>query len=216
MVFGFGDTLAARQVLERAGDRVRPEQRVWHRGLTAELRRDFASAVQSFAAYPASLRTKHALVAVFADRMGDTVTARAHADSLLAIAAPRLESAASRANLRQVAVSRYELAIVHAIHGRHDEAVREAEEGLRLLPFRSHRSAASLARELVWVYMRAGRPDDAVALLRRILAFPGGETHHGLRLNPRYDGLREHPGFQALVADTAPRAAADTGANGSS
>lgn len=201
LVMGLGDTARARQVFEEAESHVRAEERAWQRALVAEFGRDFPAAIEGFGSWPTISRIKYGLVAVFADRLGDTAVARAHADSLGAIASARLENGIRRGNVGQIAVSRYELGIVHAVHGRWEEAIREAEEGLRLAPFTAHRSAARLARDLVWVYMRAGRYDDAVELLRRITAFPGGETYHGLRLNPRYDGLRGHAGFQAILRE---------------
>jgi hypothetical protein len=44
-----------------------------------------------------------------------------------------------------------------------------------------------------------GDHDRAVALLKELLSVPSQLSPALLRLDPAWDGLREHPGFQALV-----------------
>jgi tetratricopeptide (TPR) repeat protein len=102
-----------------------------------------------------------------------------------------------------MALARYRLAIVNVVRGRHEEAVREGEEALRLVPLDGHPQAPGQAFRLVLAYVAAGRHDEAVRLLERLLEVPGaggGSTVHALRLNPgELDSLRDHPGFQTLL-----------------
>lgn len=199
LALGRGDTARAGELIAQAKPHVRKAEHAWLRAVVAEFRRDFPAAIEGFASWPGISRTKYLFVSRLADRMAWTETARAHADSLERIAADRLERAIRLQNVRQMAVAHYEMAIVHAIYGRHEEAVREGEEGLRLMPLGTFSSAPSLAQGLVWIYARAGRHRDAVRLLERLLEVPGGETIHALRFNPIYDALREDPGFRALL-----------------
>lgn len=199
LALGHGDTARAGKLIDEAEPYVREAEHAWLRAIVEEFRRDFPAAVEGFGSWPAASRTKHLFVSRLADQIGWTATAEAHADSLERIAADRLERAIRLQNVRQMAVAHYEMARVHAIYGRHDEAIREGEEGLRLMPPGTFSSAPSLAQGLVWIYARAGRHEEALRLLERLLELPGGETIHSLRFNPVYDALREDPGFRALL-----------------
>lgn len=201
LALGQGDTARAARLLEEAGPYVRREERAWLRAIVAEFRRDFPTAIQGFRSWPAPSRTKYLYVARLADRVGDAKLAAAYADSLRRMAEARLTKAIRHQNVPQMAVARYDLGRVHAIRGDAGEAVRQAEQGLRLVPLGSAGPAPGLAQGLVWIYARAGREDDAVRLLERLLEIPGGETVHALRLNPVYDALRDHPGFRALIRE---------------
>jgi TolB-like protein/Flp pilus assembly protein TadD len=202
-MFGFGDTTRARQVFEAAEGLVSERERAWQRALAAWFRRDYAAAIEEFAAWPRPDPIKYEFLARIAYSAGEMDVARIYADSLEIIAAPRLEKAIERQNEPQMAIAKYELAMVNVIRGRYEEAVREAEEALRLVPLDFHPQAPGLAFRLVLAYVAAGRHDDAVRLLERLLEVPGaggGSTVHGLRLNPgELDSLRDHPGFQALL-----------------
>lgn len=199
LALGQGDTARAGELIAEAEPHVRQAEHAWLRAVVEEFRRNFPTAIEGFASWPAISRTKYLFVSRLADRMGRTETAKAHADSLERIAADRLERAIRLQNVRQMAVAHFEMARVHAIYGRHEEAIREGEVGLRLMPLETFASAPSLAQGLVWIYARAGHHRKAVQLLERILEVPGGETTHALRFNPIYDALRDDPGFRALV-----------------
>lgn len=199
VALGQGDTARAAGLVEEAGPYVRREEHAWLRAIVAEFRRDFPTAIEGFRSWPAPSRTKYLYVARLADRVGDAELAGAYADSLRRMAEARLTKAIRHQNVPQMAVARYDLGRVHAIPGDAGEAVRQAEEALRLMPLGSAGPAPGLVQGLVWIYARAGREDEAVRLLERLLEIPGGETVHALRLNPVYDALRDHPGFRALT-----------------
>ena len=95
------------------------------------------------------------------------------------------------------------LALAEAYVGDRDEAVRLADEGVMIFPI-SHDAVDGTDRVL-WqahVYTVAGRHDEAVDLLRHLLSVPAHlVTVPLLRLDLRWDPLRDHPGFQALVAE---------------
>ncbi len=46
----------------------------------------------------------------------------------------------------------------------------------------------------------AGEVDAALDEIEQLLAGPGYVSVHTLRLDPRWDPIREHPRFQALLA----------------
>ncbi len=85
--------------------------------------------------------------------------------------------------------------------GRMDEAVREGERGVELLPpekeaYRGTYRVEDLAR----IYMMAGRQDDAIRQLDILLSRPSQVSVTLLRLDPWWDPLRKNPRFEALLA----------------
>jgi tetratricopeptide (TPR) repeat protein len=89
------------------------------------------------------------------------------------------------------------LAIVYAGLGRRDQAVETALEIKAGLPT-SWQARPNLAR----VYVMLGDFDDALDQIEWLLGNPTTDpplTVGGLRAHPRWDPLRDHPRFQALL-----------------
>ncbi len=83
--------------------------------------------------------------------------------------------------------------------GRNEEAIREGEEGLRLMPPEKEawRGAWRVA-DLAQIEAMTGREDEAIERLRFLLSVPSDFSVWLLRLDPAWDPLRENPGFEAL------------------
>ncbi len=86
--------------------------------------------------------------------------------------------------------------------GRAEEAAREGEEGVRLMPpereaWRGARRLADLAR----IYAMTGRAEEAIDRLEYLLSVPSDHSVWTLRLDPSWDPLRGNPRFDALVAE---------------
>ncbi len=60
-------------------------------------------------------------------------------------------------------------------------------------------SGRTIAEERARIVAQAGEVDAALDEIERLLAGPGLSVHT-LRLDPRWDTIREHPRFQALLA----------------
>jgi serine/threonine-protein kinase len=93
------------------------------------------------------------------------------------------------------------LGIAYAGLGRRRDAIREGEQAVTLLPiqgdaFRGYYRAWDMAR----IYAMVGEYDAAVDRLEHLLSIPGHLTPAWLRIDPTWDPLRGHPGFQRLVA----------------
>ncbi len=92
------------------------------------------------------------------------------------------------------------LGIAYAGLGRVDEAIRAGERGVELLPL-SKDAWRGLYRveELALTLTMTGRYDAAIDRIELLLSVPGDMSVARLRLDPRWDPLRQHPRFRALL-----------------
>ncbi len=95
---------------------------------------------------------------------------------------------------------RSSLGIALAGLGRAEDAVREGEKGVRLMPveveaWRGGYRAIDLAR----IYSMTGRVDEAIQQLEYVMSIPADLSAWELRLDPMWDPLRGDPRFEALV-----------------
>jgi hypothetical protein len=61
-------------------------------------------------------------------------------------------------------------------------------------------SGPEVAEDRARILAQAGDADAALDEIERLLAGPSWLTVHTLRLDPRWDPIREHPRFKALLA----------------
>ncbi len=92
------------------------------------------------------------------------------------------------------------LAYFYALLGRHDEAIREAETGVRLLPDSVSAVRAPIrVGTLTEVYVMVGEHEAAIDQLEHLLSVPSYFSARQLELDPIWKPLRDHPRFQALL-----------------
>ncbi len=85
--------------------------------------------------------------------------------------------------------------------GRRQEALREARWLEQSVVYREDAyTGPDLAEERARILAQAGDVDAALDEIEQLLAGPGYLSVHRLRLDPRWDPIREHPRFQALLA----------------
>jgi TolB-like protein/predicted Ser/Thr protein kinase len=88
----------------------------------------------------------------------------------------------------------------HAILGRKDEAIREGRRGVELLPLSKDALEGPYYIEtLAQIYADVGEHELAIDLLEQLLSIPSWTTVHTLRLDRRWNSLRDNPRFQALL-----------------
>jgi serine/threonine-protein kinase len=121
--------------------------------------------------------------------------ALAHYDS----ARVHLEALASDSLWEQHVLGR--LAIAYAGLGRRDQAVETVVKGKALIPAVGsafHPEGANYP-EFAVAHVMVGDFDDALDQIEWMLEDPSSMTVGGLRAHPRWDPLRDHPRFQALL-----------------
>jgi TolB-like protein/tetratricopeptide (TPR) repeat protein len=93
------------------------------------------------------------------------------------------------------------LGVAYAGLGRREEAVREGQRGVDLLPV-SKDSVYGIPHviDLAHIYTLLGDPEKAVAQLEFLLSRPGWVSVPWLRMDPRWRPLYGNSGFEALLA----------------
>ncbi|MEK6768306.1 MAG: hypothetical protein AABY85_04875 [Gemmatimonadota bacterium] len=90
--------------------------------------------------------------------------------------------------------------------GRRDEALREARWLQQSVVYREDAfDGPNVAEDRARILAQAGEADAALDEIERLLAGPSWLSVHTLRLDPRWDPIREHPRFRALLARYAGR-----------
>ncbi len=199
-----GDTAAARETMaqvERLGFLTAPDVVpaamfvYWLGGrfddaisLLDRLPRDFASDIQYW------YLPKELLYAETLHRMGRTEAARAHFES----ASVALE-ALVRSDTTEARYAR-SLGIAYARLGRREEAIRMARLGVDLLPVeREALRGVYGVEDLAAVYTIVGEHGAAIDRLEYLLSIPSMMSVPLLRIDPRWDALRDQPRFQRMV-----------------
>jgi tetratricopeptide (TPR) repeat protein len=97
---------------------------------------------------------------------------------------------------------RYRLALGWAYAGldRKDEAIREGKLAVELVPVsKDALLGPELLEELARTYIMVGEYEAALDKIDYLLSIPGWLSVSLLRMDPRYDPLRDNPRFQALL-----------------
>jgi tetratricopeptide (TPR) repeat protein len=128
--------------------------------------------------------------------VGDSVGARSAFDSARVAIQALVDDDPAEPRYRSA------LGLAMAGLGLREEAIREGEEGVRLMPpEREAWRGAWRVLELARIYAMTGRDEEAIDRLEYLLSVPSDWSRWTLRLDPDWDPLRENPRFQALVAE---------------
>jgi len=99
------------------------------------------------------------------------------------------------------------LGVVDAALGNKEDAIREGERAVELIPVsKSAIEGSVLTQYLAIIYAWTGDKDCAIERLAEAAKLPGSHVTYGyLRLHPLWDPLRGDPRFEAIVASLAPK-----------
>jgi len=99
-----------------------------------------------------------------------------------------------------------EIALLDAGLGRKQEAIREGQRAVELLPIsKDALFGPDLMRKLAWVYAWTGEPNLAIEKLEMLSKIPVDVSYGDLRFNPCWDSLRGDPRFEKVVTSLKPR-----------
>ena len=99
------------------------------------------------------------------------------------------------------------LGVVDAVLGNKQDAIREGERAVELLPVsKNSLEGPMLIQYLAVIYAWTGDKDRAIERLSEATRLPGSHVTFGnLHLNPLWDPLRGNPRFEVIVASLAPK-----------
>ena len=131
--------------------------------------------------------------------------ARARGDkqkALAAFAAAREKREAQSGDKAKDAFYFADIAKLDAGLGRKEEAIREAQQAVELVPIaKDSLNGPTLVANLALVYAWTGDRDRALEQLEKIATLPGlAPTYGDLRFNPCWDDLRGDKRFDKIVA----------------
>ena len=130
----------------------------------------------------------------WARRHGETVRARAYADSARTILERRIAADPNEPGVRM------DLASAYALLGRKADALREATKATQILPVsRDGIDGPDLQKDYAFVEMLVGESDAAVRRLGTLLSIPSDLSVNVLRVDPTWAPLRTNPAFQRLI-----------------
>ena len=93
------------------------------------------------------------------------------------------------------------LGIVYAGLGKYEKAVDFAQRAYTLMPYENDIIRGEIAlTDLAFVYMKAGRYEDALGEIDFLLSKPSEMTINLLEIDPKWAALKEQPGFRKLAA----------------
>ena len=171
------------------------------RAYTFVFARDFKAALNvwvSTADTAADQRRRLSAKATIRALEGDFTGAHPDAENARQLLEERLRQ---RPNER---VSMRELIWVYVALKRDADALKLAQQAVELLPpERDALLGNSNLAGLAEVEARTGGASDAIAILRRLLSVPAGETVsiERLKIDPVWDPIRNDPGFQQLLSE---------------
>jgi TolB-like protein/DNA-binding winged helix-turn-helix (wHTH) protein/Flp pilus assembly protein TadD len=214
-VFRKGDPAAGRKILENIpAGRVTDGIVTVSRWDLAMLERDYAAAEKILMEAPSEdfsrdfAAPKTYYQARVALARGDTETARRY------LAVGRADAEKGLRENPESAERHAQLGLISAYMQMKEDAIRESRQAVELDPesqnaFHGAKHAANLAL----VYSLVGEPDQAIALIERLLSTPGpvecsdyphNMTLADLRLRWEWDSLRSDPRFQKILAGLEP------------
>jgi len=98
------------------------------------------------------------------------------------------------------------LGVVDAVLGNKEDAIREGEHAIKLLPVsKSAAEGALLMKNLAVIYAWTGEKDRAIEQLAETAQLFNDLSYGHLRLNPLWDPLRGDSRFEAIVTSLAPK-----------
>jgi TolB-like protein/Tfp pilus assembly protein PilF/class 3 adenylate cyclase len=172
------------------------------RGEAFVLGRDFKAALKTWATGTASTtneRQRLAAKAMIRLLAGDIAGAKPDADKARELLEARLREDPNDFRSRRA------LSWVYLALNRKTDAVNIAQQAVELLPLEKDAVLGSgNLGGLAEIQARTGATAEAVENLKKLLSIPAGETVSiaRLKVDPVWDPIRNHPGFQQLLAGT--------------
>jgi tetratricopeptide (TPR) repeat protein len=203
-----GNPVAAQPLLAQVPLDFSSTEEIWDTRFTAALYlRDYDAANRLIAATPAKwadFLVGGPFSGTISESWGDGLVARLRGDKQKAqavFAAARKKVDATWGDKSKDELYFERVAILDAGLGRKEEAIREAQRAVDLMPIAKD-SVIGVGRvvNLALVYAWTGERDRALEQLKIVATIPAGPSYGDLRFNPCWDSLRADKRFDKIVA----------------
>jgi tetratricopeptide (TPR) repeat protein len=196
-----GDAEAARVVLEAAPANPDPMAPVIDKSLHWLYERKYRKALDRLSSLPdraiqssMMLLSRDNLSAQAHSLLGESEKARAAYQEARAFLESELRKNPEDARLHSA------LGVAYAGLGRKEEAIREGERALELLPVsRDATTGPFRIEKLALIYTMVGEYDAALDQIEYLLSIPSFFSVQILQVDPRLDPLREHPRYREII-----------------
>jgi len=186
-----GDLKESRMVLDRAMENIDPNKLIEQQGYLYYFERNFSEALNVF---ESDKRNWYRWKGFLHSQLGHPDKSHSYYDSMRVEAINQLNK--NPKNVRALS----NLGLAYAGLGRKGEAIEKGLEAVELLPLsKDALSGIDGVEYLARIFTMVGEYDKAIDQLELLLSIPSRLTEYILRLDPRWDSLREHPRFIKLV-----------------
>jgi TolB-like protein len=200
-IYKTSSTESARQVLDKASKRVNPVDLLWELAYFDiydghyQDALDRLGSIEEEANKGSTVYTpKEALVGLIYELMGQPDQAHAYFKKAQALLEKKTLEWPDDARTHA------ELGKVHAHLGLKDQAIREGQTAVDLLPVSKDALDGPIYLiDLAQIYTIVGEYDAAIEKLEHLLEIPGGVHLGELKVDPVWTPLRDHPRFQVLL-----------------
>jgi len=188
-----GDLIKSREALDEAMKNIDPNKLIGMRARLFYYERKFSEALNLLESDTAKRYISKAFTNL---KLGNLETALSYFDSLKV----EKEDLLTKDPKNHHAL--LDLGGAYAGLGNKEKAIEKALEAVELLPLtKDALVGADLLHGLAHVYVMVGEYDKAIDQLEFLLSIPSSITVSGLKLDPTWDSIRDHPRFIKLIAD---------------
>lgn len=201
-----GDAKMARAILDRMPETPQSTDPLWIFGnmYTQELyERDYEAALERATSLPVNedvidldlydQKPISHFIGLAYYLMGDSVSAREHFRAAQARLETEIEQRPDDSRLHSA------LGVACAALGRRDDAIREGELGAELSSNDHPYARQGRIEDLAFVYVLIGDHDAALDRIEQVLSRPAFFSVGLLRLDPKWDPLRDHPRYAEIL-----------------
>jgi TolB-like protein/tRNA A-37 threonylcarbamoyl transferase component Bud32 len=202
-----GDTRRAGEILDHLPDVPQARDPVWifYNFFRQDLyERDYENALRRIASLPVDMDIYEEMRVYFPKTqlrglvyylMGNTEAARASFDSARVVLETEVENRPDRSPIHS------SLGIAYAVLGQKDSAIREGKLAVDRLVSRASWYKSAFVQDLAFIYVLVGDYDAALDQIEYLLSVPCEFSVGLLKLDPRWDPLRDHPRYQKLLKE---------------
>ncbi|UCE06600.1 MAG: protein kinase [bacterium] len=196
-IYGYGDLEKARSVVEDGRKQVKKFDKTYYPWMIELYSRNYQKAFAILEAESARPHQYSIRKGQILDLMREHGKAKANYEFAISLLEKLVKESPENAFYHAA------LGSAHAGLGNKDEAIRWGKKALKLHPIQSDpwSSGEDILLEMAQINILVGEYEKAIDQIETLLSIPSQVTKWRLKLDPIFDPIRNHPGFQKLIAE---------------